>query len=86
MVRTVWLASYPKYGNTGLRIFLANPLHPEPPPVDLNNLPESTPIASSRSHFDDLLGVPSALLTQTEIDRLRPGADTELARPGMCPR
>ena len=46
----------------------------------LNDLPERTPIASSRGHFDDLLGVPSALLTQAEIDRLRPAADAELAR------
>lgn len=78
--RTVWLASYPKSGNTWFRIFLANLLHPAQAPVDLNNLPERTPIASSRGHFDDLLGVPSALLTQTEINRLRPAADAELAR------
>lgn len=80
MPRTVWLASYPKSGNTWFRIFIANLLHPEQAPVDLNALPERTPIASSRGHFDDLLGVPSALLTQAEIDRLRPAADAELAR------
>lgn len=80
MPRTVWLASYPKSGNTWFRIFIANLLHPEHAPVDLNALPERTPIASSRGHFDDLLGVPSALLTQAEIDRLRPAADAELAR------
>lgn len=80
MARTVWLASYPKSGNTWFRIFLANLLHPEQAPVDLNALPERTPIASSRGHFDDLLGVPSALLTQAEIDRLRPAVDRELNR------
>jgi hypothetical protein len=80
LTRTVWLASYPKSGNTWFRIFLANLLHPEQAPVDLNHLPERTPIASSRGHFDDLLGVPSALLTQAEIDHLRPAADVELAR------
>jgi hypothetical protein len=78
--RTVWLASYPKSGNTWFRIFIANLLHPEQAPVALNHLPERTPIASSRGHFDDLLGVPSALLTRAEIDRLRPAADRELAR------
>jgi hypothetical protein len=78
--RTVWLASYPKSGNTWFRIFIANLLHPEQAPVNLNDLPERTPIASSRGHFDDLLGLPSALLTQAEIDRLRPAADAELAR------
>ena len=80
MPRTVWLASYPKSGNTWFRIFLANLLHPEQAPLDLNALPERTPIASSRGHFDDLLGVPSALLTPDEIDRLRPAADSELGR------
>lgn len=80
MPRTVWLASYPKSGNTWFRIFLANLLHPEQAPVDLNQLPERTPIASARGLFDDLLGVPSALLTQTEIDRLCPAADAALAQ------
>lgn len=80
MPRTVWLASYPKSGNTWFRIFLANLLHPEQAPVDLNNMPERTPIASARGLFDDVLGAPSALLTQAEIDQLRPAADAELAR------
>lgn len=85
MPRTVWLASYPKSGNTWFRIFLANLLSPEQAPVDLNDLPISTPIAASRIHFDDLLGVPSALLTQAEIDRLRPAADQEFARTWDAP-
>lgn len=80
MARTVWLASYPKSGNTWFRIFLANLLHPEQSPVDLNLLPKRTPIASCRRLFDELLGMPSALLTQAEIDRLRPDADLELNR------
>jgi len=80
MPRTVWLASYPKSGNTWFRIFLANLLNPEQAPVDLNRLPVQTPIASSRVHFDDLLGVHSALLTANEVARLRPAADRELNR------
>lgn len=80
MARTVWLVSYPKSGNTWFRIFLANLLHPEQAPVDFNDLPERTPIASSRGHFDDLLGMPSALLAQAEIDRLRPAVNRELNR------
>ena len=79
MPRTLWLASYHKSGNTWFRIFIANLLHPEQAPMNLNEL--SSPIwSSSRSYFDNLLGVPSALLTQAEIDRLRPAADTELAQ------
>lgn len=79
MPRTVWLASYPKSGNTWFRFFIANLLHPGGEPLDLNNLPVSTPIASSRSHFDNLLGIPSALLNPAEIARLRPAADRELS-------
>lgn len=79
---TVWLASYPKSGNTWFRIFLANLLHPEQRPLDLNDLPLQTPLASSRPHFDRALGVPSALLTPVEIARLRPDGDRALCRNG----
>lgn len=78
MTRTVWLASYPKSGNTWFRIFLANLLHPGSAQVSLNALPTSTPIASSRLYFDQPLGVPSALLTEAELDRLRPAAAARL--------
>lgn len=83
--RTVWLASSPKSGNTWLRVFLANLLHPELAPVALNRLPLSTPIGSSRVQFDDLLGIPSALLTPGEIESLRPAADRELNRTWQEP-
>jgi hypothetical protein len=75
MTRTVWLASYPKSGNTWFRLFIANLSNPEHAPVSFNAMKLVTPIASSRLYFDQLLGVPSALLTQDEIDRMRPEAD-----------
>lgn len=80
MPSTIWLASYPKSGNTWFRIFLANLLYPDQAPIDLNELPMQTPIASDRFLFDDLLGLPSALLSPTEVERLRPAADLELNR------
>jgi hypothetical protein len=79
MTRTVWLASYPKSGNTWFRLFIANLINPELAPVSFNAMKLATPIASSRQHFDQLLGVPSALLTQDEIDRMRGAADRQLA-------
>lgn len=79
MPQTIWLASYPKSGNTWFRIFLANLLHPELAPVDVNRLPMQMPIAGSRSAFDEALGVPSALLTTDEVERLRPAADRRFA-------
>ncbi len=66
-----WLASYPKSGNTWMRIFLTNYWRDADTPADINALDE-TPIASSRPMFDEVLGVDSTDLTRAEIDRLRP--------------
>lgn len=67
----VWLASYPKSGNTWFRVFLTNLLGDADQPADINNLYPTT-IASSRSLFDEATGVPSSDLTQDEIEMLRP--------------
>lgn len=80
MPRTVWLASYPKSGNTWLRLFLANLLFPEQAPVAINRLPLTTPNASGRMYFDEALGVSSALLSAAEAARLRPDAAERLNR------
>lgn len=67
----VWLASYPKSGNTWFRAFWNNYRKNGEEPVSINEL-EGGPIASSRSHFDDVVGYDSADLTDDEIDQLRP--------------
>jgi len=69
--KIVWLASYPKSGNTWLRAFLTALLNKENPGVDINNMMPST-IASSRQLFDELAGVSASDLLPEEIDRLRP--------------
>lgn len=69
-MRSVWLASYPKSGNTWLRILLANLRQDRP--VDINHLPGDRGIASARKPFDDLMLFPSGLLTHEECERLRP--------------
>lgn len=69
--KIVWLASYPKSGNTWFRVFLTNLFSERKIPVSINAL-HSTPIASSRSLFDDHTGVSSADLSQEEIEELRP--------------
>lgn len=79
MKRTVWLASYPKSGNTWFRMLVANLLAGDKP-VDINELPERSGIASARGPFDHLLLIDSGLLTQDEIDCLRPRVYEELAR------
>jgi hypothetical protein len=67
----VWLASYPKSGNTWFRIFLSNLFSDSPHPVDINDLSE-TIISSNRSIIDSYLGIHSSELTAEEIDKLRP--------------
>ena len=67
----IWLASYPKSGNTWFRVFLSNLLDKKDQPVDINNL-YLTPIASNRELFEEATGLSSSELTPDEIDSLRP--------------
>jgi aryl sulfotransferase len=80
MTRTIWLASYPKSGNTWLRMLIANLAAADGQPVDINDLPERGGIASARGTFDHLLLIDSGLLTHDEADCLRPRVYEELAR------
>lgn len=77
--KIVWLASYPKSGNTWFRVFLSNLLSKKNDPADINNL-YATPIASNRELFDDATGLSSSNLTPEEIDNLRPGVYEYAAR------
>jgi hypothetical protein len=80
MTRTIWLASYPKSGNTWFRILLANLSAKDNKPIDINNLPLRSGIASARDPFDHLTLIDSGLLTHDEIDCLRPRVYEALAR------
>lgn len=79
MTRTIWLASYPKSGNTWLRMLIANLSAKDEQPIDINALPERGGIASARGPFDYLTLIDSSLLTHDEIDCLRPRVYEELA-------
>jgi len=81
VIRTIWLASYPKSGNTWFRMLVANlTATDDGKPVDINALPERGAIASARGPFDHLTLIDSSLLTHDEIDGLRPRIHEELAR------
>ncbi len=67
----VWLASYPKSGNTWFRTFLTNFLRNGDAPANINDL-DGGPIASARRPFDEAVGYDSGEMTPEEIDRLRP--------------
>jgi aryl sulfotransferase len=67
----VWLASYPKSGNTWFRVFLTNLQRDAAAPVDINDL-NATPMASARQPFDEAVGYEAGDLTPDEIEVLRP--------------
>ena len=72
-----WLASYPKSGNTWMRVLLSAYLRPDAPP-GLDALVVHSDLAR-RSLVDDLLGVPTADLYPGEFERLHPRACEQLA-------
>lgn len=72
MTKTIWLASYPKSGNTWMRIMIGCLALPEGAPVDINALEGQGGITSARRVFDGFFLTDSTLLTHDEIDRLRP--------------
>jgi hypothetical protein len=74
----VWLASYPKSGNTWLRAWLTNYLQDTGTPADINAL-LGRPIASDGQVFDREVGVEASDLTAEEIERYRPGVYRQLA-------
>jgi aryl sulfotransferase len=69
--RTLWLASYPKSGNTWLRAVLSAFLTGAPPRLDALVGRH----AAARDVFDDAVGVPSSDLLADEVAILRPRVD-----------
>ena len=67
----VWLASYPKSGNTWFRAFLANYQRDGEEPAHINRL-NTGGMAGARELFDEFSGVNAADLTLDEVDALRP--------------
>lgn len=78
MNHLIWLASYPKSGNTWFRIFLTQLLHEQDDQMDINGI-KTDGIFSSRAVLDHLTGVETSDLTMAEIDRLRPKVYNHLA-------
>jgi aryl sulfotransferase len=81
-----WLASYPKSGNTWLRVALATLLSGRP--ADINTMPFVRVIANNRARFDTALGIESADLTAEQETNLRPRAyelwAADAAQPLYC--
>jgi len=75
----IWLASYPKSGNTWMRALLSNYNSNSDKPVSINEL-DTDGIASSRGRFDEFVGVDSSEMTFDEIDNLRPDVYEHIAQ------
>lgn len=80
-----WLASYPKSGNTWMRILLANYFAENDVPHDINSVGVTNGIASSRQRFDQILGVSSDELTAAETAALQPHVFAHLGARAATP-
>lgn len=68
----IWLASYPKSGNTWLRAFLANYLQNADRPLPINDLPNHILGDNMVVHYQQYSGLKAEELTAEKINELRP--------------
>ncbi len=80
MSSIVWLASYPKSGNTWLRAFLANYLANAEAPVDINAFAQYSLVDNQVRPYRELSG--KANPTDGDINRLRPQVHAGYAAAG----
>lgn len=74
----VWLASYPKSGNTWFRIFLTNLMSGNDRPVSINHILGRS--AGERIIADTLTGIDSSNLFPAEVDELLPEVYKKISR------
>jgi Sulfotransferase domain len=80
MGKILWLASYPRSGNTWLRVLLHNYLRNAAEPHDINRLQEHTVIESAARWYQMLDPRPCATLTKEEVAAMRPKVQEMIAR------
>lgn len=79
MSRILWLASYPKSGNTWLRAFLHNLFRNPSAPFDINRMSALTAGDSQAHWFRRLDPRPPTALDRADLARLRPEVHTLIA-------
>jgi len=82
VIRIIWLASYPKSGNTWLCVLIANAMAKVDSPIDINKILIGGSVCN-RETLDHFTLIDSSLLTHDEIDCLRPRAYEAVARGGL---
>ena len=68
----IWLASYPKSGNTWLRAFLHNLLLQPEKPADINKLDQFCYGDSQTAWYEHVVGRTSASMSDEDVMRFRP--------------
>jgi len=68
----IWLASYPKSGNTWLRAFLANLFQNPEQPLPINDLPSYVLGDNFLLHYEQFTGRRAEQLSEADFERLRP--------------
>ncbi len=76
----VWLASYPKSGNTWMRAFLHNLLRNPDQPVPINQLDRFSLGDSHRFWYAEVANKPLEQLTDAEIIALKPAAHRRMTQ------
>ena len=71
MGKILWLASYPKSGNTWLRAFLHNLLRNPPEGYDINRITDLTLVDSAVGWYQPLIGRPPGDWTIEEVGKVR---------------
>jgi len=79
MGNVVWLASYPKSGNTWLRAFLANLIANRATPVPLAELPNYGRLEADPELYSQIAGRPSSELDFDQLCALRPQVHAAIA-------
>lgn len=79
-----WLASYPKSGNTWMRVFLTNYLSSTEEPVNINQL-WGYQVCTDRELFDEIMGINSSNLSLEAQEKLRPIFHQHLANESVAP-
>ena len=75
----IWLASYPKSGNTWMRAFLANLFINDPQPININDLPNFAYGDARADLYEAASGKPLEELSDADIHRLRPAVARMIA-------
>ena len=87
--KCIWLASYPKSGNTWVRVFLHNLLNikndPAAVPQNINRLSEHTAWELLPSDYDKLLSKPALEATPIQIAQARHTVQLRLAKSKAKP-